>query len=55
MKEILFKSLCKSYFGSANMITKVTETCTIGNVKVAIAWNSCCYAWAWNPAAIVCF
>ena len=40
MKEIFFKSLCKSYFGSANMITKVVETCTVGTVAVAMAWNS---------------
>ena len=43
MKEIFFKSLCKSYFGSANMITKVPETCTMGTVEVAMAWNSCFY------------
>ena len=42
MKEILFKSLCKSYFGSANMITKVLEKCTMGTVEVAMAWNSYC-------------
>ena len=40
MKEIPFKSLCKSYFGSANMITKVLETCTMGTGAIAKAWNS---------------
>ena len=42
MKEILFKFLCKSYFGSANMITKVLDTHTMGTVEVAMGVEHCC-------------